>query len=50
MIEYKDLKAYLTEEYPEHEDVEGLLLDVLNGVADVDELKADIDEFKEHNG
>lgn len=50
MLEYEDLNEYINEEYPECEDVVGLLLDIVNGVEDIVTLFNKVQEFKEHNG
>ena len=50
MIEFRDLADYLNDEYPYTEDVFGLILDLVNGVTEVDELKQQVKEYKEYNG
>ena len=49
MIEFTDLADYLNDEYPYTEDVFGLLLDLINGVTSLDELKASVEEYTEHD-
>ena len=50
MIKFSDLADYLNDEYPYTEDVFGLILDLVNGVTEVDELKQQVKEYKEYNG
>lgn len=49
MIEYKDLDLWLGEEYTGYEDVVGVLLDVINGVLPIEQIKQEVGDFKEHN-
>lgn len=49
MIKYDTVAEYLLEEYPDTEDLVGLIEDLVNGVAEVETLKQEIVEYGEHN-
>lgn len=49
MLKYQEVVDYLNYEYPYIEDVFGLFVDLVNGVTDLEPLKKEIKEYKEHN-
>lgn len=49
MIQFEQLAEYLNDEYPYTEDVFGLVLDLVNGVTELDELRKQVKEYKEYN-
>lgn len=49
MIKYDTVAEYLLEEYPQTEDLVGLIEDIVNGVVEVETLKQEIVEYEEHN-
>lgn len=49
MIKYDTVAEYLQEEYPDTEDLIGLIEDIVNGIVEVETLKQEIVEYGEHN-
>lgn len=49
LITYEQTAEYLNENYPDWEDVVGLINDIANGVHSWEQLSEGIREYSEHN-